>query len=60
MTVAVLPGVSDLGMPESLTCHLLLLLPIYKQNLAETMRSKLLQAINHKRGFKTKDAAGSR
>lgn len=60
MTVAVLPGVSDLGMPESLTCHLLLLLPIYKQNLAETMRSKLLQAINHKRGFKTEDAAGSR
>lgn len=60
MTVAVLPGVSDLGMPESLTCHLLLLLPIYKQNLAETMRSNLLQAINHKRGFKTEDAAGSR
>lgn len=60
MTVSVLSGVSDLGMPQSHTCLFLLQLPIYQQNPAETMRSKLLQAINHKRGFQTEDAAGSR
>lgn len=60
MRVSVLSSVSDLGMPQSQTCFFQLLLPIYQQNPAETMRSRLLQAINHKRGFKTEDAAGSR
>lgn len=60
MSVDVLPAASDAIMPQSFTCYLRLLLPVYQQNPAETMRSKLLQAINHKRGFTTQDAAGGR
>ncbi|KAI3354346.1 hypothetical protein L3Q82_018869, partial [Scortum barcoo] len=52
MTVAVLPDASDLHLPESLTCHTLLLLPIYQRYPVDrTMHTRLLQAINHNRGF---------
>ncbi|XP_042342287.1 probable E3 ubiquitin-protein ligase HERC6 isoform X2 [Plectropomus leopardus] len=52
MRVAVLPDTSELHLPESLTCHCLLLLPIYQRYPVErTMHSRLLQAINHNRGF---------
>ncbi|KAM4565993.1 putative E3 ubiquitin-protein ligase HERC4 isoform 2-T2 [Odontesthes bonariensis] len=52
MRVAVLPDACESHLPESLTCHFLLLLPIYKRYPAErTMHSRLLQAINHNRGF---------
>ncbi|XP_072248664.1 probable E3 ubiquitin-protein ligase HERC4 isoform X2 [Leuresthes tenuis] len=52
MTVAVLPNASESHLPESLTCHSLLLLPIYKRYPVErTMQNRLLQAIHHNRGF---------
>ncbi|XP_027135920.1 probable E3 ubiquitin-protein ligase HERC6 isoform X1 [Larimichthys crocea] len=52
MTVAVLPDATDLHLPEALTCHLLLLLPIYQRYPVErTMQTRLLQALNHNRGF---------
>ena len=52
MKVAVLPDSTDIHKPESLTCHRLLLLPVYQRYLAErTMHTRLLQAINHNRGF---------
>ncbi|MEQ2240750.1 hypothetical protein ILYODFUR_018336 [Ilyodon furcidens] len=52
MTVAVLPDATEIHLPESLTCHLLLLLPMYKRYPVErTMETRLLQAINHNRGF---------
>ncbi|KAF7219056.1 probable E3 ubiquitin-protein ligase HERC6 [Nothobranchius furzeri] len=52
MRVAVLPNSSERHLPESLTCHLLLLLPIYRRYPADrTMRTRLLKAINHNRGF---------
>ncbi|XP_074535239.1 putative E3 ubiquitin-protein ligase HERC4 [Halichoeres trimaculatus] len=56
MKVAVLPNVSEIHKPESLTCHKLLLLPIYQRYpVEETMHAKLLQAINHNRGFWKED-----
>ncbi|XP_035535912.1 probable E3 ubiquitin-protein ligase HERC6 [Morone saxatilis] len=52
MTVNVLPDSSDRHLPEALTCHLLLLLPIYQRYPVERiMQTRLLQAINHNRGF---------
>ncbi|XP_078023256.1 putative E3 ubiquitin-protein ligase HERC6 isoform X1 [Epinephelus lanceolatus] len=52
MRVAVLPDAADIHLPESLTCHCLLLLPIYERYPVErTMQTRLLQAINHNRGF---------
>lgn len=52
MRVAVLPDASERHLPESLTCHYLLLLPIYRRYPVErTMQTRLLQAINHNRGF---------
>ncbi|XP_037631297.1 probable E3 ubiquitin-protein ligase HERC6 [Sebastes umbrosus] len=53
MRVAVLPDASEIHLPESLTCHCLLLLPIYERYPAErTMQTRLLKAINHNRGFR--------
>lgn len=58
MTVAVLPDATDIAMPESLTCHLLLLLPIYRRDpVQETMKIRLLEAINDNRGFWKDDTA---
>lgn len=52
MTVAVLPDATELHLPESLTCHTLLLLPNYRRYpVKRTMETRLLQAINHNRGF---------
>jgi len=36
-------------LPEALTCHTLLYLPVYQNK--ETLRAKVIDAINHKRGF---------
>ncbi|ROL46519.1 E3 ISG15--protein ligase HERC5 [Anabarilius grahami] len=36
-------------LPEALTCHALLGLPIYQSK--KTLRAKVIEAINHKRGF---------
>ncbi|KAM7413228.1 hypothetical protein PAMA_020550 [Pampus argenteus] len=60
MRVAVLPDATEIHFPESLTCHCLLLLPIYRRYPVErTMRDRLLQAINHNRGFwKNQDTTG--
>ncbi|XP_070826622.1 probable E3 ubiquitin-protein ligase HERC6 [Chaetodon trifascialis] len=59
MRVAVLPDASDIHLPESLTCHFLLLLPIYRRYPVDrTMRTKLIKAINHNRGFWKEDTAG--
>lgn len=58
MRVAVLPDANELHLPESLTCHCLLLLPIYRRYPVErTMQMRLRQAINHNRGFWKKDSA---
>ncbi|XP_043975030.1 probable E3 ubiquitin-protein ligase HERC6 isoform X1 [Gambusia affinis] len=52
MRVAMLPDATEIHLPESLTCHTLLLLPNYKRYPVErTMEARLLQAINHNRGF---------
>ncbi|KAM4627974.1 putative E3 ubiquitin-protein ligase HERC4 isoform 2-T2 [Polymixia lowei] len=52
MKVAVLPYSTELHFPESLTCHSLLLLPIYKRYPAKrTLQNRLVEAISHKRGF---------
>ncbi|KAF3847807.1 hypothetical protein F7725_020835 [Dissostichus mawsoni] len=52
MKVAVLADSTEIHKPESLTCHRLLLLPVYQRYPAErTMHTRLLQAINHNRGF---------
>ncbi|XP_039986682.1 probable E3 ubiquitin-protein ligase HERC6 [Xiphias gladius] len=60
MTVAVLPDASELHLPQSLTCHCLLLLPIYQRYPVERlMETRLHQAINHNRGFcKKEDTRG--
>ncbi|XP_044059535.1 probable E3 ubiquitin-protein ligase HERC6 isoform X2 [Siniperca chuatsi] len=59
MRVAVLPDSTDLHLPESLTCHCLLLLPTYQRYPVErTMQTRLLQAINHNRGFWKEDPTG--
>ncbi|XP_026063010.1 probable E3 ubiquitin-protein ligase HERC4 isoform X1 [Carassius auratus] len=36
-------------LPQALTCHALLGLPVYQNK--ETLKTKLIEAINHKRGF---------
>ncbi len=36
-------------LPEALTCHALLDLPVYQKK--KTLKAKLIEAINHKRGF---------
>ncbi|XP_068441126.1 E3 ISG15--protein ligase HERC5-like isoform X2 [Clinocottus analis] len=52
MRVAVLPNATEIHLPESLTCHYLLLLPLYERYPVErTMQTRLRQAINHNRGF---------
>ncbi|XP_056297890.1 probable E3 ubiquitin-protein ligase HERC4 [Pseudoliparis swirei] len=52
MKVAVLPDATELHLPEALTCHFLLLLPMYLRYPARrTMRTRLLEAVNHNRGF---------
>ncbi|XP_011616449.2 probable E3 ubiquitin-protein ligase HERC6 isoform X2 [Takifugu rubripes] len=52
MTVAVLPNATDIALPESLTCHFLLLLPIYQgPPVDRIMHTRLLQAINNKSGL---------
>uniref|UniRef100_A0A8C5H7Q1 Probable E3 ubiquitin-protein ligase HERC6 n=1 Tax=Gouania willdenowi TaxID=441366 RepID=A0A8C5H7Q1_GOUWI len=52
MRVAVLPDATELHMPEALTCHFLLLLPLYgRYPVKKTMKARLLRAINHNRGF---------
>lgn len=62
MRVAVLPDATEIHFPESLTCHHLLLLPIYQRYPVErTMSERLRQAIYHNRGFLKKwDTAGWR
>ncbi|CAN9511578.1 unnamed protein product [Ophioblennius macclurei] len=61
MRVAVLPDATEIHMPESLTCHRLLLLPLYGRYPVDvTMRNRLLEAIHHNRGFwKEQNAAGT-
>ncbi|XP_008424096.1 E3 ISG15--protein ligase HERC5-like [Poecilia reticulata] len=52
MRVTMLPDATERHLPESLTCHTLLLLPYYRRYPVErTMETKLLRAINHNRGF---------
>lgn len=36
-------------LPQALTCHALLNLPVYQRK--ETLRTKLTEAIHHRRGF---------
>ncbi|XP_074535242.1 putative E3 ubiquitin-protein ligase HERC4 [Halichoeres trimaculatus] len=53
MRVSLLPYFDDIHQPESLTCHNMLLLPLYQKHpIKKTMQAKLLQAIYHNRGFK--------
>ncbi|KAJ8388266.1 hypothetical protein AAFF_G00135270 [Aldrovandia affinis] len=49
MRVTVLPNSSPQHFPETLTCHTLLLLPVYQAK--ERLRDKLIEAIGHNRGF---------
>nr|XP_024000022.1 E3 ISG15--protein ligase Herc6-like [Salvelinus alpinus] len=49
MTVAVLQNSTELHFPESLTCHFLLLLPIYPSK--EMLLARLKEAVAHNRGF---------
>lgn len=52
MKVAVLPDSTQIHLPESLTCHCMLLLPLYERYpVRRTMKERLLQAINHNQGF---------
>lgn len=52
MRVAVLPEATERHLPESLTCHYLLLLPVYRRYPVDrTMHTRLLEAIHHNRGF---------
>ncbi|XP_061774118.1 probable E3 ubiquitin-protein ligase HERC6 [Nerophis ophidion] len=52
MTVAILPNSTDLHYPEALTCHYTLLLPLYpRYPMGRQMHNRLVQAINHSRGF---------
>ncbi|KAM6987468.1 putative E3 ubiquitin-protein ligase HERC6 [Tautogolabrus adspersus] len=58
MRVAVLPDSNETHLPESLTCHTLLLLPLYQRYpVEETMQNRLLQAIHHNKGFWKEDTA---
>ncbi|KAM9398503.1 LOW QUALITY PROTEIN: putative E3 ubiquitin-protein ligase HERC6 [Salvelinus alpinus] len=49
MKVAVLQNSTELHFPESLTCHFLLLLPIYPSK--EMLLARLKEAVAHNRGF---------
>ncbi|XP_066574471.1 probable E3 ubiquitin-protein ligase HERC3 [Amia ocellicauda] len=49
MTIQVLNNFTQNHFPEALTCHNLLLLPIYSSK--ERLKIKLIEAINHNRGF---------
>ncbi|XP_030261753.1 probable E3 ubiquitin-protein ligase HERC6 [Sparus aurata] len=61
MRVTPLPDYTDRHLPESLTCHFLLLLPIYQRYPVERlMETRLLQAINHNRGFWKEDTEGKK
>ena len=61
MRVAPLPDYTDRHLPESLTCHFLLLLPIYQRYPVDRlMETRLLQAINHNRGFWKEDTEGKK
>ncbi|XP_061924352.1 probable E3 ubiquitin-protein ligase HERC6, partial [Entelurus aequoreus] len=52
MKVGILPNSTDLHYPEALTCHDLLLLPLYpRYPMGRQMHNRLVQAINHSRGF---------
>ncbi|KAM6971950.1 putative E3 ubiquitin-protein ligase HERC6 [Aplochiton taeniatus] len=52
MKISVLPNSTEQHFPESLTCHTLLLLPIYQRYPSkQTHRDRLIEAINHNRGF---------
>lgn len=52
MTIAVMFEGTESHFPEALTCHSLLYLPLYQRYPVErTVRARLLQAINHNRGF---------
>lgn len=52
MTISVMHEGTEYHLPEALTCHSLLYLPLYQRYPVErTMRARLLQAINHNRGF---------
>uniref|UniRef100_UPI0037E7E5B3 probable E3 ubiquitin-protein ligase HERC6 n=1 Tax=Semicossyphus pulcher TaxID=241346 RepID=UPI0037E7E5B3 len=53
MRVVVLPDENKIRLPESLTCHNLLSLPVYPDET--TMQTRLLKAINHNSGFRKKD-----
>ncbi|XP_056138852.1 probable E3 ubiquitin-protein ligase HERC6 [Lampris incognitus] len=49
MKITVLFEFTELHRPESYACHKLLMLPIYSAK--SMLHSKLIEAINHKRGF---------
>ncbi|XP_031684171.1 probable E3 ubiquitin-protein ligase HERC6 isoform X2 [Oncorhynchus kisutch] len=49
MKVAILQNSTELHFPESLTCHFLLLLPIYPSK--EMLLARLKEAVAHNRGF---------
>ncbi|KAG1956307.1 E3 ISG15--protein ligase HERC5-like isoform X2 [Pimephales promelas] len=49
MRVGTLYKLTQDHLPEALTCHALLYLPVYQNK--ETLRAKVIEAINHKRGF---------
>ncbi|KAM3875257.1 uncharacterized protein ACN63O_000311 [Diretmus argenteus] len=52
MRVAVLHNSTELHFPEAQTCYCLLLLPIYQRYPAKrTLQNRLIEAINHNRGF---------
>ncbi|KAG9275616.1 putative E3 ubiquitin-protein ligase HERC6 [Astyanax mexicanus] len=49
MTVSVLLNSTQEHLPESLTCHCLLMLPEYESK--QRLQDKLVEALNHNRGF---------
>uniref|UniRef100_A0A8C1E276 Si:ch73-190m4.1 n=1 Tax=Cyprinus carpio carpio TaxID=630221 RepID=A0A8C1E276_CYPCA len=49
MRVTLLLNSTQDHLPQALTCHSLLALPVYQNK--ETLKAKLIEAINHKRGF---------
>ncbi|XP_046900656.1 probable E3 ubiquitin-protein ligase HERC6 isoform X3 [Hypomesus transpacificus] len=49
MRVSPLLNANEHHFPESLTCHFLLLLPIYPSN--QILKARLIEALNHNRGF---------
>ncbi|XP_034025289.1 probable E3 ubiquitin-protein ligase HERC6 isoform X2 [Thalassophryne amazonica] len=52
MTITPQPTATEFHLPEAMTCHSLLVLPAYQTPpIRCTMRDRLLQAIDHNRGF---------